>query len=174
VIKKLIVVGMLLVMALSFLPACGPTESPGAFYTLQEAYDNGWLTAEDLRSIAYYHHGGQKVIPIPDSNGNFNPYGDFSMVDEEEGYAPLPKNPEVLSAETEKQIKQTMNLQYDLKYKLKDIYIKKYNGTYNDCIAVMMDYKYMRSHSGSLILVADVAFAFGSSNRIKIWKENES
>ncbi|MDE6075037.1 MAG: hypothetical protein K2G26_01215, partial [Clostridia bacterium] len=39
------------------------TKSPdsyisGEFYTLQEAYDNGYLTLEDLLSIAYYHNGG--------------------------------------------------------------------------------------------------------------------
>ena len=35
------------------LAGCGP-KTYGTFYTLQEAYDNGYLTREDLMSICYY------------------------------------------------------------------------------------------------------------------------
>lgn len=32
----------------------------GNFYMLYEAYENGWLTLEDVKSIAYYHNGGRE------------------------------------------------------------------------------------------------------------------
>ena len=35
---------------------CGETVQ-GEFYSLQEAYDKGWLTQDDLLSIAYHYQG---------------------------------------------------------------------------------------------------------------------
>ena len=64
-------------------------EKKGTFYTLQEAYDNGWLNQEQLLSIAYYHQG---------TEGNEELMG--------ENYTPIPKTPDMLSEELELEIKQ--------------------------------------------------------------------
>ena len=37
---------------------------PGRFYELQEAYDLGFLTDDDIRSIAYYHETGKTISYI--------------------------------------------------------------------------------------------------------------
>ena len=58
----------------------------GTFYTVTEAYELGYLTREDVMSIAYYHNGGN--------------YMNEDIMDEY--YAPLPMTPERLSAEDEK------------------------------------------------------------------------
>ena len=86
----------------------------GVFYTLKEAYDSGWLTKKDVRSIVYYYQGG------------------------DEGFTPKKKDPEVLSAETELILKQAY-LQTELKEPNISLdYVKIYNyyGTYNGMIAV--------------------------------------
>jgi len=159
---------VVLAMALSLFSACEPPESQGAFYSLQEAYDNGWLTQEDLRSIAYYHHGGKKAVKD-------NLEHKLVWMDEEEGYTPIPITPEVLDAETEKQIKQTrVNERHDEgnKSKAKDISIVEYYGVYNGCIAVMLTergYRYERILNGNI--VNDIRFLYGTVNQILIWKE---
>ena len=40
------------------------------FYTLKEAYDNGWLDKSDLRNIAYYYY---KFYKTEDPNGDTEP-----------------------------------------------------------------------------------------------------
>lgn len=87
-IKKLICVAVVLIISVGILCACNDDDfrnprngepEAGEFYTLQEAYDNGWLSKGDLRNIAYYYGGdGQR-----------------------KGFEPTPKNPEELSEETE-------------------------------------------------------------------------
>jgi hypothetical protein len=65
------------------------------FYSLQEAYDQGLLTHEDLQSIAYYHNGGYF-----DVNEEFTGWG------YDENFTPVPKTPEILNVETENKIKE--------------------------------------------------------------------
>ena len=60
-IRKSLIVGVVLIMCVGILCACnngddfrnpinGEPEA-GEFYTLQEAFDNGWLSRGDLRNI---------------------------------------------------------------------------------------------------------------------------
>ena len=51
--KKILVTVIFLITAFSML-MCGCERKHGEFYTLQEAYDNGLLTKENLEEIAYY------------------------------------------------------------------------------------------------------------------------
>jgi hypothetical protein len=37
------------------------TSTYGKFYALQEAYDRGFLTVDDIKSIAYYHETGKAI-----------------------------------------------------------------------------------------------------------------
>ncbi len=101
----------------------------GEFYTLQEAYDAGWLTQEDLKSIAYYHNGGRE--------GNEEIMG--------EDYQPQLKTPEVIDKMTELSIKQTYcdNLRKQDNAKPSGVTIERYYGAYNGCYAVVLDSIYV-------------------------------
>ena len=72
-----ILLGMLCMLA-GILAGCAP-EASGDFYSLQEAYEAGYLTKEEIMSIAYYHNGGrvyneeimsEEYTPIPKSQKN--------------------------------------------------------------------------------------------------------
>ncbi len=101
----------------------------GEFYTLQEAYDAGWLTQEDLKSIAYYHNGG--------TEGNEEIMG--------EDYQPQPKTPEVIDKMTELSIKQAYINCYKLGGygKPSGVTVKNYFGSYNGCYAVVTESIYV-------------------------------
>jgi len=87
----------------------------GTFYSLQEAYDEGLLTYDDLRTLAY-------------GNGLNN----------EDGFVPIPKTPGVLSTEIENAIK--YNYMYYIQCKdEKHVQIEYYGGTYGDCVAVVIE-----------------------------------
>lgn len=137
--------------------------SMGTFYTLQVAYDNGWLTQADLMSIAYYHNGGR-------------------MHNEElmsEDYAPAPKTPEVLSNATELKIKGASAKKYREKYDIKNaeadgFTITEYCGTYGGCVAIMMRDDY----SGAAGVawtdnVANVDIYYNDGNEILIWRDTK-
>ena len=79
-----ILLGMLCMLA-GILAGCAP-EASGDFYSLQEAYEAGYLTKEEIMSIAYYHNGSRV-------------YNEEIMSEE---YTPIPKTPQELSEETSK------------------------------------------------------------------------
>lgn len=133
----------------------------GRFYTLQEAYENGWLTQADLMSIAYYHNGGRAH--------------NEEIMDED--YEPTPKSPEVLSKWTESKIKMAAAKEYRGKeYNIKDakargFTITEYCGTYGDCVAVMMKDNY--SDGPAIVwtdIVAGVNIYYGDGRTMKIWR----
>lgn len=56
---KVIIVVILLMSLLILFTGCSyKTKDYGEFYSLNDAYENGILTYEDLLSIAYYNNGG--------------------------------------------------------------------------------------------------------------------
>ena len=90
----------------------------GRFYTLQEACDQGFITENDLKSIAYYNNGGRK-------NNEEKIAEDF---------VPQPLNPETIATDIQKYVKADYvyykeNL--DNKTKDSDVRIKHYYGNYN-------------------------------------------
>lgn len=127
-------------------PINGEPEA-GEFYTLQEAFDNGWLSRGDLRNIAYHRTGdGQR-----------------------KGFKPTPKNPEVLSVETELAIKEAHADKY-IDEPLETIRIRGYYGIYNGLVAV--------SITGGEWDYPDVTYEvniggiiFYNIFKIKLWKE---
>ena len=137
-------------------------ETAGSFYTLQEAYDNGWLTQEDLMNIAYYNNGGRT---------------DNEEIMSED-YQPAPQTPEVLSEKTELKIKSTAAKEYR-EDNIKDVVadgftITRYYGTYGDCVAVMMTDNYTDHWDWEVVdCVAGVKLHYNNSNQIKIWRETE-
>lgn len=156
-LKKIFCFLVILIMLIAMLAACAPKQR-GTFYTLQEAYDQGLLTQDDLKSIAYYQNEGS----------------------DDESFTPIPKNPEVLSAKTEKAIRETKayyfrnQSPYPIKEaKSKDIRILKYYGTYNNLVAVMFDDAYGGHFDAEVkITIAGVLFHYLNSITIIIWKGN--
>lgn len=155
----------------------------GAFYTLQEAYDNGFLSSDDLLSIAYYHHSQSRY---PNNGVAFN----VGLMGE--NYVPAEKSPSELRAEQNCAIRQTLinNLKKfssSNSFALDDIVICAYYGTYNEGIAVRLLYK----DGGDIILqdvmyedtVANIKFVYSEyteffrtvdynfNNTILIWKK---
>ena len=93
---------------------------------------------------------------------------------------PKPKDPEVLGAEMERQIKQTYYDEYIktsidiVDVTVDDIYIGKYYGTYNYCVAIMVFYKNQPINDACAeIIVAGIKFQYSDGSRIVVWKENK-
>ena len=130
----------------------------GTFYTVTEAYEKGYLTREQVMSIAYYHNGG--------NSKNEDIMG--------EDYVPLPKAPGELSSETENAIKQVhLNFYYeDNDYaELSGVRIDRYYGTYNGCVVVMTSDDYSGTTGLEWIEeVADISICYNSGKRIEIWR----
>lgn len=90
-LKILAVVLALGALCMGVLSGCdngkdGLETGEGTFYTLQKAYDEGYLTKEEIMSIAYYHNGSRV-------------HNEEIMSEE---YTPIPKTPQELSEETSK------------------------------------------------------------------------
>ena len=141
------------------LAGCGP-KTYGTFYTLQEAYDNGYLTRENLMSIAYYKNGGRR-------------YNESIMP---EDYAPIPKDPEELSESTSLRIRSTAAADWNAEYPdddatAEDFWIDYYYGTYGNCVAVMMRDNLSGTTGVVWIgIVADVSFSYNSGKEIRVWR----
>ena len=154
-VKKIFVLGVILVMCLGLFNGCkaytvdnGEIIAEEPFYSLQAAYNCIWLTKENLQSIASMHINKQEVT-----------------LDEE------------LSSE----IKQAYTERYPRSGKtVDDVIIDKYYGTYNDCTALMNETYYAAlmirydndTHStviGSEI-VGGVEFNYSEGERILIYK----
>lgn len=90
---------------------------------METAYENGWLSIENLQSIAYYYQGNDDA-----------------------SFDPMPISPKNLSEETKKRIKRTHLALIKKDYpfaNINGVHITEYFGTYGDCIAVcvMDDYR---------------------------------
>ena len=110
----------------------------GKLYTLQEAFKQGFITENDLKSIAYYNNGGRK-------NNEDKIAEDF---------APQPLNPETIPADIQKYVKSDY-IYYNEKLEntedISKVKINRYYGNYNgayvltlcgpfDYIAVINDF----------------------------------
>lgn len=130
----------------------------GSFYSLDEAYENGWLTQDDLKNIAYYFHARN---------------GETEYIDE--AFAPDPKTPESLDKKTQYKIKRTyLNEIIDMSdgsFDRVDIY--DYFGTYNDNIVVYISDTY---HAYDYVIeeehvIGGVCFYDYCSAVLRVWRE---
>jgi len=154
-IKRIISLGVLLVMAI-FISACEGCSETGNLYELQEAYDNGWLTVEDLKSVVYYYNGGTT----------------FNEEIMGENYMPIPKVPEILDAQTAMWIKQDFKNNYRSNTSINSILIV-YLGTYNGLVAVILTVKDNGANPIQIIhegMVGGVLFKYDNSIKILVWK----
>lgn len=131
----------------------------GNAYTIEEAYDNGFLTIEDLKSIAYYHNDGIR-------------YNEEIM---DETYMPAPKIPKVLSEGILINIKNAVVKNYNETYNqdksLKDFMISEYYGIYNNFVIVFVVYGWMQvAVGGGTGNIGGVRFCLGPLCEIYAYK----
>ena len=133
------------------------TPPPGEFYSLEEAYEKGWISKNDLMNIAYYKNGNK-------------------LFEEVENFTPSPKNPETLSEETENAIKETRAYdlrigQFNFEAISGDVYIDEYLGTYNGYVVVMLSDKYTNfAAMESFDNIDGVTIYYSDSQGISLWK----
>lgn len=125
--KKLLSFLLVPVCLLLCAVGCGKNDEKteeGNFYTVTEAYEKGYLTREQVMSIAYYHNGGRSQNEEIMS----------------EDYQPLPQTPKKPSEETDKFIKNSFyNSEYWNQYSdscTKEDIFYTYYGTYDKAIVL--------------------------------------
>lgn len=168
-LKILAVVLALGVLCMGVLSGCdngkdGLETGEGTFYTLQKAYDEGYLTKEEIMSIAYYHNGGRV-------------YNEEIM---SEKYTPIPKVPKELSENVSYKIRETVASELrrsNIKNAKADgVNIVHYYGTYDGAVAVIVTHSYLGDSPAVVVdssySVAGVIFHYWTSNHIQIWIEN--
>ena len=160
--KKILSV-FLCFITLFFCAGCNKEKNPpGEIYSLEEAYENGWITREHLLSIAYYF-GGQK---------------ENNVELQDENYAPIPKNPEKLSKKMALKIRKTdlymEQNEYDRKtLDLEDIKIIAYHGCYVGCWVVeVRERGTIFSDTMTEWSIGNVKFTYREGLPI-VWKENK-
>lgn len=94
----------------------GCDKKHGEFYTLEEAYNNGLLTKENLEEIAYY------------INENLNYPKALNRITEKK-----------IKNDMAYKISCEMNIE---KAEARDVFIKAYYGEYSGCYVVRIDYEY--------------------------------
>lgn len=124
--------------------------SEGTFYSLQEAYDHGWLTQGDLQIIANYHNNG---IPYPEILSEDT----AKSIKKDWAQKLTNDNPDSGKKITEE-----------------DIDIQKYYGTYNECAIIIVDLidaNYIDVDSSYTIEIDNVTFNFMLYRpKIIVWK----
>ena len=132
------------------------------FYHLQYAYEQGLLTAEEIKTIAYYNNL-RHFEPIVSASPI--PYGPTSMP---EDFVPAPIEPAELSEDVWAQIQNTYQYVFDgefwksdsLPYQVHPADLRYY-GTYQDYIAI-----FIRSESPYIDFITKM------DNAIYLWKDD--
>ena len=152
-IKKLLSIMSALVIGLCLFCGCQSNDPPKTvpkegFYSIDEVYENGWITKEDLRDIAYYYHAR---------------YG----LTYDEGYEPNPKTPAILDQDTIQKIK-TRYLLDVVKMPEGDldrIKISYYYGTYHGIAGVTLSTDYLNYD-----IVVEPEYEIGGVTFYQFWK----
>ena len=99
----------ILALVAVFAAACGGGQ--GEIMRLEDAYEAGWLTRDELKNIAYYYN--------------------YYRLDDEE-FVPAPQKPYEISDGTVNSIKKAYRTQIkeDENVPLEEIYVNRYCGTY--------------------------------------------
>ena len=120
----------------------------GTYCGMQEAYDNGWITVEDLQSIANHQNNGT------DPNDTLSA--------------------EVEKAIKKTVAKDLRSFPYPILIAtVKDVTIDRYYGTYNNCVAVMISNAYTEYPQALWDdVIAGVIFHYYDGNVIVIWKQD--
>lgn len=151
--KKIKIIAFLMVLILvvsATILLVGCVKDRGDFYSLQEAYDNGWLTKEDLQTIANYHNNPTQRPKL--SAATEKAIKETRAYDLRYG---------VKTSENIKEPSATA----------KDVTIIGYYGEYNDIFVVMITDVYTDCDDAVRdIDIAGITFHYISGNRILVWK----
>ena len=126
------------------------TATQGEFYSLQEAYDNGYLTKEDLENIAYYNNN--KLLTYPET---------------------IDETVAALIKEDAANIRRNQDKLPILDAKAEDFEILKYYGTYNGCYVVLLNEPYDKFFTVIIdewVTIGGVEFHYIGHLRKSIWK----
>lgn len=131
-----------------------PTEV-GQFKNLKEAYEAGWITKEDLKSIAYY-------------------YNEFQGKVTEGEFLPVPKNPSSLDKSTVDKMKRAYREQNfkDKNQSLEVICVGMYYGTYHGSVVLDIGTGCM---AYDLLIQEEYVIGeavFYNYSIINVWREN--
>lgn len=143
--KKLVSILISLVCIICIALSFTGCVSKGKFYSLEQAYDNGFLTIEDLQSIAEIYNG--EAVCTQELDGKTEKAIKSSIVD-------ILKN----EGETKAQIEDTE--------------IVKFYGKYSDCFVVTYDSVYWMYPTNAVnewFYVADIAFHKTNHLGISVW-----
>ena len=142
------------------IAGCGP-KTYGTFYTLQEAYDNGYLTREDLLNIAY-HNGDRERNESALQNFEPTPIGELSE--------------EISLKIRESLAKHFRDIERAPEATANDFTIVIYLGCYNGYYA----FRYSDAFTGYpenigghySQEVGEILYTYSYSSSIRLWKEN--
>ena len=129
----------------------------GKLYTLQEAFNQGFITENDLKSIAYYNNGGRE--------------NNEDKI--EEDFVPQPLNPKTIPADIQKSIKSDYiyyNEKLDNKTKDSEVKIKYYYGKYNDSYIVILKGPFGYTADDKYFSVDGYTFYYTQSE-YKVWRK---
>ena len=144
--RGIILLSLMIIMCLLTFGGCDNHDETklGNFYTLQEAYDGGMLTVEDLQVIAEYHEKGVSV--------------------------PEPLSPDIENAIKEVAARNLREKESYEDAKAEDFTITKYYGTYNGCVAFKIEDIYF-SHPAVCVdeTIAGVEFHYPTPVKIIVW-----
>ncbi len=141
------------------LSGCKKRQAIGKFYTLQEAFDQGFLTENDLKSIAYYNNGGRE--------------NNEDKI--EEDFVPQPLNPKTIPADIQKSIKSDYiyyNEKLDNKTKDSEVTIKHYYGKYNDSYVVTLNGPFLYTADERTFAVNGYNFYY-TQEEFKVWRNKK-
>ena len=147
--RGIILLSLIIIMCLLTFGGCDNHDETklGNFYTLQEAYDGGMLTVEDLQVIAEYHEKGVSVSEPLDPNIE-------NAIKEVAARNLREKEPDRFPDAT-----------------ADGFWIYRYYGTYNGCVAFMIIgyILYPAVVLDENEIVAGVRFHYTDPNRIMVW-----
>ena len=146
--KKILILGMAMIMALGLFAGCwsnnGEIVENEPFYSLQAAYNKGFITKRNLKSIANFHKNGNAGI-LDDELANEIKAAYFESYPFE-GY-------------------------HEDDITIDDVRICVYYGTYDGFTAIMIDYKsYSYTGCGWNETIDGIKFEYGWNPRILIYK----
>lgn len=166
-IKKLIYILLVLIMCAGVLCACNDDDyrNPrngepigGEFYTIDKAYENGWLSKGDLRNIAYY----------------------LNRESQDKDFKPAPKNPENLSEILKLIIREDGAIYYRNNGSYpeavaNDICITGYFGKYSDMYAMTLGVVYDAVPDVMTTKYVDgIKFVYPYPDIVLLWKQTET
>ena len=145
--RGIILLSLIIIMCLLTFGGCDNHDETklGNFYTLQEAYDGGMLTVEDLQVIAEYHEKGVSV--------------------------PEPLSPDIENAIKEVAARNLREKENIEDATADGFWIYRYYGTYNECVAFMIRgyILYTAEDLDENEIIAGVRFHYNDPNRIMVW-----